>query len=105
METIRARSALAREPVAMKLTPPPTHYPALAEELGNALGAAARVARAAVSGAPLLVDRGEMERRRSICLACPHYDPRPQRCKLCGCFAAWKASIATERCPDEPPRW
>lgn len=45
----------------------------------------------------------ERERRRVICESCPFFDAG--RCKICGCFLRLKTVIATESCPDNPPRW
>lgn len=78
---------------------PPPHRLAI-----NALGAASRVAQAAIQRQPILVDETEATRRLTICLRCPggHYAGRPhQRCMhpRCGCFLAAKARLQTERCP------
>lgn len=46
--------------------------------------------------------------RKSICLACPNWDPiafnNTGRCKLCGCSVT-KLYIPSARCPDNPARW
>ena len=53
-----------------------------------------------------------IDQRLEICKACPHYDAQRHRCKLCGCCSGpsqkkWlnKLALATEECPDRPPRW
>lgn len=45
----------------------------------------------------------EIERRRSICGACPHF--KAKRCSLCKCPVDAKTSWALEKCPDDPPQW
>jgi hypothetical protein len=48
------------------------------------------------------------EQRKSICLACPHWDQTAfnnlGKCKLCGCSVG-KLYIPHQKCPDKPPRW
>jgi hypothetical protein len=50
----------------------------------------------------------ELEKRKSICLACPHWDAAAfnnlGKCKLCGCSAG-KWYIPSAKCPDNPPKW
>ncbi len=64
---------------------------------GNALGAAARVATAAVTGQRVTVSDEERDRRLAICYGCDLYVNK--RCVKCGCVARWKARLATEHCP------
>ena len=44
----------------------------------------------------------------NICRACPHYAGETGilrvACRVCGCSRK-KAYLATEHCPDTPPRW
>ena len=52
----------------------------------------------------------EVERIFAICKACDHYDPSTSTCDLCGCPVKRqglrnKIRMATEGCPDQPPRW
>lgn len=37
------------------------------------------------------------EKRKSLCLACEHYDFG--KCEKCGCFCGAKAKLKTEKCP------
>ena len=57
-------------------------------------------------------DKDEVQRIYEICKACPHYDKSRQTCRLCGCKCNTnifplmnKLRMATESCPDNPPRW
>jgi hypothetical protein len=44
--------------------------------------------------------------RRAVCDACPHLIRGPaDKCGLCNCFVAQKVKLASEICPDLPPRW
>jgi hypothetical protein len=52
-----------------------------------------------------IVDQAEQERRLAICRACEHYDSTQGRCRICGCVASLKARLASQQCPDNPPRW
>lgn len=79
----------------------PVEYPPLAEQAGNVLAA---VGRAVASGFAH-VDEVEHERRLAICNACDRWDAKHGRCTLCGCYTEIKTRLATERCPDNPPRW
>jgi hypothetical protein len=53
----------------------------------------------------------QLEQRRQICFACPKHDHERDGCKECGCGTldggslAEKRGMATESCPDHPPRW
>lgn len=42
--------------------------------------------------------------RKAICEACNHWSKKKARCKICGCHQT-KLHLATEQCPDKPPRW
>lgn len=43
------------------------------------------------------VNEDELNRRKSICAACPEYENG--KCKKCGCFTNLKASWQSEKCP------
>jgi hypothetical protein len=73
--------------------------------LGNAAAAAGRAVRAAVTGQPVFVAESAKAARLALCAACPEFKPDAGRCAVCGCRMAYKASLATERCPLEPPKW
>lgn len=78
-------------------------FPPLTEQIANAARAAARVAKAIVKRETVIVSQEEQERRLAICETCDHFSE--SRCTLCGCCANLKTRIATEHCPDNPPRW
>lgn len=78
-------------------------YPALRDQLGNAVSAMERVASAFTHGDQVMVDPAEQVRRLSICYRCEFFDGG--RCRLCGCFANLKTRLATEHCPHDPPKW
>lgn len=54
-----------------------------------------------------IAPRAEVDRRRGICGGCEHRRPGPvgDYCSACGCVVAAKTTLATERCPLDPPRW
>lgn len=67
-----------------------------------------RVARGSVGMAKVMlgIDRSPealISHRRAICEACPHM--KNAKCDLCGCYYAQKVKLASETCPDQPPRW
>ena len=74
-------------------------FPPLTTQARNLAGAAARFA---ASGGQLAPDE-EKARRAAICGACEHF--ADGRCRLCGCWLHYKQSMASEHCPDAPPRW
>ena len=49
--------------------------------------------------------RTVVEQRLAICKSCPKWNPRRERCGLCGCRTAVKVKLASAACPDDPPRW
>lgn len=91
---ICGRSAIARG------IPPPT-YPSVVTMAANVVGAVARF----VASGLVMVDQAELERRLGICRGCEHFDPQPERCRVCGCVAAWKARLASEHCPLPKSKW
>lgn len=54
------------------------------------------------AGVPLVDERSHGE-RFTQCKACPHYVGF--WCSKCRCIAYAKTKLATEECPDNPPRW
>lgn len=84
----------------------PVHPPPLAE---RAALLAKALARWTSQGLPVAVP-DELARRRAACEACVHRAPPALAngwlgsCRLCGCTGA-KLHLATEHCPDTPPRW
>lgn len=50
-----------------------------------------------------VVDSVVHSARFAACQSCPHYQHLV--CQLCFCLPWIKTKLATERCPDNPPRW
>jgi hypothetical protein len=69
----------------------------------NALAALARAIKAVVSKAPVIVEMQVADIREARCGVCPHH--RNGQCELCTCVVSMKVLLATESCPDNPPRW
>ena len=101
------RDEILREPSKKDLTAKPKpksqevehtypSYPKMAKNLGGAL---VRVAKAAVSGEEIKVDKTQKEERHLICKGCIHYHDPADRCKLCGCVMSVKTTLKTESCP------
>lgn len=82
---------------------PPVAAPSLLARAGTAAAAAGRALSAAMGGAPVLAGEAAYRGRLEICGACEHWTG--SACRLCGCATAAKLRLATERCPDDPPRW
>jgi hypothetical protein len=76
-------------------------YPSMVAMAANVLKAAA----AALADGFRTVDEAERARRLAICAVCPHFDATQERCYKCGCVSRWKAALASQHCPDNPPRW
>ena len=92
-------------PDAIGCKPTTVSYPSLFRQATNAAQAVGSAIVSAVRGEPVMVPSEEQDRRLAICHACDKFDPKQGRCRLCGCFANLKARIASEHCPDEPPKW
>jgi hypothetical protein len=43
--------------------------------------------------------------RAARCTFCPHFARESAQCTKCTCVVSLKTLLATERCPDQPPRW
>lgn len=70
--------------------------------LNRAVNFAGSVVQHAIGGfreVPLVV----LEERRTICQECPLRSDRT--CSVCGCLIEIKTRWASEKCPDDPPRW
>lgn len=78
---------------------PPRAFPPLKVQARNLAGA---VGRFVASGMELASDE-EKARRAAICGGCEHF--AGGRCSKCGCWLNYKQSLASEHCPDAPPRW
>jgi hypothetical protein len=85
--------------------PPPTPYPGLIRQAQNLASATVNVGWTAMQGGRVRVPDEEYARRLEVCRACPQYDQGRRRCRLCGCYTELKLRLATEQCPDDPPRW
>ena len=51
----------------------------------------------------IVADKLTREERYNLCKACPHFQPKMKRCRLCGCFMKLKTKIMFAECPDG--RW
>ena len=75
----------------------------------NLVRAMLRAAKAVIDGEPVLVGPDERKARIAMCVMCEHFQPATSTtmptCGLCGCVVKLKARLATEDCPDNPPRW
>jgi len=104
----RARDVLATQtecPATSRTSPkqqPHASPPGLAQRVWSYAQA---VARWMAAGRPTR-SAEEIARLLAICRACPHYDPKAQICRVCGCrttdaASAWrnKLAMATEECP------
>lgn len=80
-------------------------YPPMAVQAANAAIALGRIAGAIAANAPLMVPEEVLQERQAACESCPKYDACARRCRLCGCWTQTKQRLATEACPDNPPRW
>jgi hypothetical protein len=58
-----------------------------------------KTARAALSGMEVVSGAELVEKRTSICRACPWFVPKGQRCAKCGCVVPLKAYFKEEECP------
>jgi hypothetical protein len=78
-------------------------FPSATKQLSNAFGAVRRVVAAAVAGEPVRVTHEQYVQRQEACDQCSHLING--RCRLCGCQYKLKIALATESCPDDPPKW
>lgn len=80
-------------------------YPSLLQQATNAARAVGSVVASAVRGEAVTVSGGEQNRRMMICKTCDKFDIDSSRCRICGCFANLKTRLASQHCPDDPPKW
>lgn len=73
--------------------------PGIGVQAANAAAALVRAAKAAVTRQKLQRDPEHTEACLAVCRACDFWIPEKERCGKCGCFAAFKARLATETCP------
>ena len=78
-------------------------------KVANFTAAMARAAKAYLVGEPVFVSTDEWKARLAVCVKCDHFQKATSTtqptCGLCGCIVKAKAWMATEDCPDNPPRW
>jgi hypothetical protein len=89
--------------LVVALAHPETSFPPLHQQAANAVAAAGRAARAALTGQSVWVPNEVRDERWAQCMTCEHLVN--DRCNLCGCFFAKKIRLAQESCPDVPSRW
>ena len=80
-------------------------YPSLFQQATNFAKATGAVVSTAVRGEVIIRSAKEQAEYLAICEACEKFDPTQGRCTICGCYARWKARIASEHCPLDPPKW
>lgn len=68
----------------------------MAKGIAESIG---RTTKAALSGMEVVAGVGLVEKRTSICRACPWFVAKGQRCAKCGCVVPLKAYFKEERCP------
>lgn len=84
---------------------PQPQLPSLKTQVKNAASAASRVISNIVHNRPIKASDEIIAKRREICTACDKYDSARGRCLLCGCMVKWKITLASEKCPFNPPKW
>jgi len=78
--------------------------PGVLDMMKNGFMALGRAAKSAVAARSLpLVDEGTHEQRLNQCYTCNKRTN--SQCSLCGCFVDQKTWVASEKCPDTPPKW
>ena len=79
------------------------------QKAANFAAAMARAAKAMLVGDPVFVNPEQWKARLAVCVKCEHFQKATAAtqptCGLCGCIVKHKAWLATESCPDNPPRW
>ena len=68
----------------------------MAKSLAKSVG---KTAKAALTGMEVVAGGELLEKRTSICRACPWFIPKGQRCAKCGCVVPLKAYFREEECP------
>ncbi len=91
--------------VISQATGKPPIYPSLFQQATNLAHAAGSVVASAARGEAVTVSGGEQNRRMMICKTCDKFDIDSSRCRICGCFANLKTRLASQHCPDDPPKW
>jgi hypothetical protein len=65
--------------------------------VSNFVGAAGRIAKAAITGDQMLVESLIKNKRLDICKMCNHN--ANNQCQICECLIIAKTMLATEKCP------
>jgi hypothetical protein len=89
------------------------HLPSLGAMAGNLAAAARRAGMSVITpGQKTIRTESEQSAILKICntsgpagAPCPYLRQADQRCSKCGCYTQWKSKLATEHCPDRPPKW
>lgn len=68
----------------------------MAKSIAKSIG---RTTKAGLSGMEIVAGPELVEKRTSICRACPWFVPKGQRCAKCGCVVPLKAYFKEEGCP------
>lgn len=92
-------------PIVLRLNARKPDYVPMVVQAGNVMGAIGRIVADVATGQRVLVDPAEKVRRFEICRACDEFDPEKSRCRKCGCYSGFKARLASEHCPLDPPKW
>jgi hypothetical protein len=77
---------------------PPKGYTLKSMVVDATISVAAALKNAAL-GNGISAPKEEIERRQSICSSC-HFR-ESSRCRVCGCYIAWKTALEHERCPQK----
>jgi len=93
------------EEVNGRSSPKELEYPSFFQQATNAAHAVGSMIASAVHGDAITVPQEEQDRRLAICHACEFWDSKQSRCSLCGCYVALKTRLASQHCPDDPPKW
>ena len=67
------------------------------------LAALSRAVRTFFTDDPVLATPGVQSVRETRCLGCDKF--KDDQCTLCTCVVALKTVMASETCPDNPPKW
>jgi hypothetical protein len=106
----RLRRRFAFPPGLQSTTPP---LPSICTMAGNLAAATGRTIISAITpGQKTFRTEAEQSAILKICntsgpagAPCPYLRQADQRCLKCGCYTQWKSKLATEHCPDCPPKW
>jgi len=100
------------QPEIITRSPLPTYRPTrtIWRFLGQIVSYTEAVVKWKLAGSPVTPPE-ELAHREFICKACPRWYAQMDGCRICGCGTEEggslkeKRAMATEACPDTPPRW